>query len=110
MTGKRKAPNFFEKTLDRLMGLPFWNRVDELTGFVPTQEEADKAMADYERRCKEYSRLHADEIEWERLKRKYFDTDEPLTEDEKRRLKARYIRRLESTDLIAGSPDGQSHL
>lgn len=110
MTGKRKAPNFFEKTLDRLMGLPFWNRVDELTGLVPTQEEADKAMADYERRCEEYSRLHADEIEWERLKRKYFDTDEPLTKDEKRRLKARYIRRLESTDLIAGSPDDQSHL
>ena len=83
---------------DRLMDLPFWDRIDEWVGLVPTREEADEAMADYKRRCAEYSRLHADEIEWERLKHKYFDTDEPLDEDERRILVDRLVRRLEPVD------------
>lgn len=92
-------------------GTSFWTWVLIRSGILPTREEYEQALKEQEeseRERREYRREHADEIEWARVKRKYLDTDEPLTEEEKTAVREHYIKRLESSAPSVGSPNGQA--
>lgn len=97
----------------RYKGTSFWTWVLIRSGILPTREEYERALKEQEkseRERRECRREHADEIEWDRVKHKYLDTDEPLTEEEKAAVRERHIKRLKSSAPSVGSPNGQAQV